>query len=360
MAPTTRKTSSTTRRLIFVTGGSGFIGLHTLTQLLDEGYNVRAAARGEKIQLLKKALSANYSRDKFEVVEVRDVCLGDFSRMLKGVDGIIHAAAPLPGRVSAEAALRTAIEGSLHVLREAVRAKVPRAVVTSSVLTYNFPQGPYDADVWNTITKEEAIASGHPFLIYVAQKKYSDLAVVEFSHIHPEIDVTLVGPPFNYGPFAPGYEHLLPEPDLNALSTNSTIYSFLRPDTAAFPIAPGAIDVRDTARAHVLALESPLSSKIGRKRVAIVCPRECSYRVAIETIARERPELKERLADARMAPEWPSNTLPLDWKRIEEVIGIRPDSFVPWEKTILDSVDSLLRIEKIWKEKGLKLQGYIR
>ncbi len=169
-----------------------------------------------------------------------------------------------------------------------------------------------------------------------------------------------MGPPFNYGPFAPGFEHLLPEPDLNALSTNSTIYSFLRPDTAAFPIAPGAIDVRDTARAHVLALESPLSSKVGRKRVAIVCPHECSYRVAIETIARERPELKERLADARMAPEWSSNTLSLDWKRIEEVIGIKPDSFIPWEKTVLDSVDSLLRIEKVWKEKGFKLQGYIR
>ncbi|KAK0470373.1 uncharacterized protein EV420DRAFT_1634795 [Desarmillaria tabescens] len=352
--------SSTTRKLIFVTGGSGFIGFHILTQLLDKGYDVRAAARGRKIELLKKALSVNYSRDRFEVVEVRDVCSGDFSRILKGVDGIIHTAAPRPGRASADVALRTAIEGSLHVLREAVRAKVTRAVVTSSVLSYDFPEGLYDADNWNSITKEEAIASRHPFLVYVAEKKYSDLAVVEFSHIHPEIDVTLVGPPFNYGPFAPGFEHLLPEPDLSALSTNSTIYSFLRPDTTAFPMAPGAIDVRDTARAHVLALESPPSSKIGRKRVAIVCPHECSYKAAIETIAREHPELKERLADARRAPEWPSNTLPLDWKRIDEVIGMKPESFIPWEKTVLDSVDSLLRIEKIWKEKGFKVKGYIR
>ncbi|KAK0199413.1 hypothetical protein DFS33DRAFT_1376442 [Desarmillaria ectypa] len=347
MAPTARNTSTTTRKLIFVTGGSGFIGLHILTQLLDKGYNVRAAARGRKIELLNRALSANYSRDNFEVVEVR-------------VDGIIHTAAPLPGRVSAESALRTAIEGSLHVLREAVKAKVPRAVITSSILSYDIPEGPYDADNWNPITKEAAIASGHPFLVYVAEKKYSDLAVVEFSHIHPEIDVTLVGPPFNYGPFAPGFEHLLPEPDLDALSTNSTIYSFLRPETTVFPITLGAIDVRDTARAHVLALKAPLSSKVGRKRVAIACPYECSYKAAIETIARERPELKERLADARKVPERSSNTLPLDWQRIDQVIGIKPESFIPWEKTVLDSVDSILHIENVWKEKGFKVKGYIR
>ncbi|KAG7444637.1 NAD(P)-binding protein [Guyanagaster necrorhizus] len=355
--------STSTRKLIFVTGGTGFIGFHILTQLLDKGYHVRAAARGRKISLLKKALSANYSSDNFEVVEVRDVCFGDFSLILKGIDGIIHAAAPLPGRVSAEIALRTAIEGSLHILREAVRAKVPRAVVTSAVLSYDYPKGPYGADSWNPITKEEAIAFGLPSLIYAAQKKYSDLAVVEFSYIHPEIDVTLVGPPFNYGPFARGFEHLLPEPDLDSLSTNATIYSFLRPDTTAFPIVPGAIDVRDTARAHVLALESPLSPYVGRKRVAIVCPHECSYKAAIEIIARERPELKDRLADVRRAPEWSCNTLPLDWKRISEVIGMNRDSFFPWEKTVLDAVDSLLRIENLWKEKGFdlkKVKGFIR
>ncbi|SJK98679.1 uncharacterized protein ARMOST_01948 [Armillaria ostoyae] len=345
--------------LIFVTGGTGFIGFHILSQLLDNGYSVRAAARGKKIDLLNKALSANYSSDRFEVVEVADIASSDLSEHLKGVDGIIHAAAPLPGRVDPETAFRSSVEGSLHILREAVEAKIHRIVITSSVVTYPFPQGPFGADDWNPVTKEQAIASGQPFPVYIAQKKYADLAVVEFAEKHPEIDVTLVGPPFNFGPFAPGFEYLIPEPDLSALSTNESIYALLRPDNTEFPGAPGAIDVRDAARAHVVALQSRPSAEVGRKRFAIVSPHRSSYKDALAIIAKERPELKDRLTDATLAPEWPSYTLPVEWQKIEDVLGLKTDSFIPWEKTVLDAVDSLVRIEGLWKEKGFKVSAVL-
>ncbi|KAK0192885.1 hypothetical protein F5146DRAFT_979453 [Armillaria mellea] len=340
--------------LIFVTGGTGFIGFHILSQLLDNGYSVRAAAREKKIDLLNKALSANYSSDRFEVVEVVDIASSDLSQHLKGVDGIIHAAAPLPGRVDPETAFRSSVEGSLHILRQAVEAKIHRIVVTSSVVSYPFPQGPFGADDWNPVTKEQAIAAGQPILVYVAQKKYADLAVVGFAEKHPEIDITLIGPPFNYGPFAPGFEYLLPEPDLNALSTNANIYALLRPGNTEFPGGPGAIDVRDVARAHVVALQSRPSAEVGRKRFAIVSPHRSSYKDALAIIAKERPELKDRLTDATLAPESPSYTLPVEWQKIEDVLGLKADSFIPWEKTILDTVDSLVRIEGLWKEKGFK------
>ncbi|KAK0449835.1 uncharacterized protein EV420DRAFT_766693 [Desarmillaria tabescens] len=358
---------------IFVTGGSGFIGFHILTQLLDSGYSVRAcvlsmcdtkpaltifhsnAARGKKIELLKRALSANYSNDRFEVVEVPDIASSDLSHYFKGVDGIIHAAAPLPGRVDPETAFKSSVEGSLHILREAVQAQVHKIVITGSVVTHPFPQGPFGANDWNPITKEQAIASGQPFPIYIAQKKYADLAVVEFAEKHPEIDVTLVGPPFNYGPFAAGFEHLVPEPDLSAFSTNASIYAFLQPGNTEFPGAPGAIDVRDSARAHVLALKSRPSAEVGRKRFAIVSPFQSSYKDALEIIAKERPELKDRLTDAAQAPEWPSYALPTDWRSIENVLGLKAESFIPWRETVLDTVDSLVRIENSWKEKGFKV-----
>ncbi|KAK0474180.1 hypothetical protein IW261DRAFT_568200 [Armillaria novae-zelandiae] len=97
---------SSSPMLIFVTGGTGFIGFHILTHLLDNGYSVRAAARGCKVELLKKALSVNYSNDKFEVVEISDISSGDYSQHLKGVKAIIHAAAPLSGRTDPETAFR--------------------------------------------------------------------------------------------------------------------------------------------------------------------------------------------------------------------------------------------------------------
>ncbi|KAK0203508.1 hypothetical protein DFS33DRAFT_1332036 [Desarmillaria ectypa] len=348
--------SKTNSGLIFVTGGSGFIGFHILSQLLDNGYSVRAAARGKKVDLLNKALSANYSSDRFEVVEVADIASSDLSQHLKGVDGIIHAAAPLPGRADPETAFQSSVEGSLRILREAVKAKVPRIVATSSIVTHSFPNlGPLGADDWNPITKEQAMASGQPFIVYVAQKTYADLAVVEFSENHPQIDVTLIGPPFNFGPFAPGFEYLVPEPDLGALSTNESIYALLRPGNTEFPIAPGAIDVRDAAKAHVLALQSRPSAEVGRKRFAIVSPHNSSYKDALAIIAKERPELTGRLTDITLAPEWPSYTLPVEWQKIEDVLGLKADSFIPWDKTILDAVDSLVRLEGMWKEKGFKL-----
>ncbi|PBK68868.1 hypothetical protein ARMSODRAFT_957981 [Armillaria solidipes] len=189
----------------------------------------------------------------------------------------------------------------------------------------------------------------------MAQKKYADLAVVEFAEKHPEIDVTLVGPPFNFGPFAPGFEYLIPEPDLSALSSNGSIYALLRPGNTEFPGAPGAIDVRDAARAHVLALQSRPSAEVGRKRFAIVSPHKSSYKDALAIIAKERPELKDRLTDATLAPEWPSYTLPVEWQKIEDVLGLKADSFIPWDKTVLDAVDSFVRIEGLWKEKEFKV-----
>ncbi|SJK98814.1 uncharacterized protein ARMOST_02083 [Armillaria ostoyae] len=331
---------SSSSKLIFVTGGTGFIGFHILTQLLDKGYSVRAAARGPKVDILKKALSVNYSKN-FEVVEVADVTSGDLSR------------------VDPETAFKISIEGSLHIIREAIKAKIPRVVATSSIVTYPFPIGPFGVDDWNPITKEEAIASGSPFHVYVAEKKYSDLAVVEFAESHPEIDITLerniVGPPFNFGPFAPGFELLISEPNLHSLSTNESFYALLRRSYTDFLALPGAIDVRDSARAHVLALESRPSSEVGRKRFAVCSPDESSYKDALDIIAKERPELKDRLADGKHAPEWPSYTLPVNWERLEYVLGLKADSFIPWKKTVLDAVDSLLRIEELWKEKGFEV-----
>ncbi len=169
------------------------------------------------------------------------------------------------------------------------------------------------------------------------------------------IERYIVGPPFNFGPFAPGFELLISEPNLHSLSTNESFYALLRRSYTDFLTLPGAIDVRDSARAHVLALESRPSSEVGRKRFAVCSPDESSYKDALDIIAKERPELKDRLADGSHAPEWPSYTLPVNWEKLEYVLGLKADSFIPWKKTVLDAVDSLLRIEELWKEKGFKV-----
>ncbi|KAK0218714.1 hypothetical protein IW262DRAFT_1297862 [Armillaria fumosa] len=328
--------TSNVSKIILVTGGTGFIGFHVLVQLLEAGYTVRATARGKKATLLRNALS---TYDKLQVLEIPDIFSDDLSEALQGVYGIIHLASTTPGKADAATSYRLATEGSRHILREAIKAGVKRVVNTN----------------WFSVTQEEVTATNNSFLIYRGSKTAADQAMLEFSKDHPELDISFVAPHYTFGPLAPGFEHMLLEPEYKAFSTNGFIYALLRPDNVHFAVFPGAIDVRDVARAHLLALESPPTSVVGRKRSPLVSPYKSSYKDAIDIIAKERPELKDRLVHPSKAPEWPSYTIEVDRELVEKQIGFKADSYIPWRDTVLDAVDSLVQIENIWKAEGFKV-----
>ncbi|KAF9011639.1 NAD(P)-binding protein [Hymenopellis radicata] len=333
--------SDKSSKLLFITGGTGFIGFHILSQLLEAGYPVRAAARGRKVLQLRTALAKYAENGKLQVVDIPDLFTPSLSNALQGVYGIVHVASLMRPK-DVDSAFQFAIDGSLFILEEAIKAGVAKFVGTSSTVTYEMT-GPFGPDDFNAISKEDAIADSSN--LYHALKIAADKAIMDFSDAHPELDVTLIGPDLTYGPFAPGFEKFTVSdsgPIYETLSTNGFIYRLLQPTNDKwFPHAWGANDVRDTARAHVLALDSPPASQVGHKRFPIVTPDNCSYRLAVEIIAMERPLLKDRLATDR--------------KRIEEVIGLQATSYTPWKQTILDTVDSLVALENYWTAKGFKI-----
>lgn len=142
------------------------------------------------------------------------------------------------------------------------------------------------------ITKEQGV-KGSTFELYIAEKKFGEQAVLEFADQHPEMDITIVCPPWIFGPFAPGFEEIVPEPDFAAFSTNSFVYQLLRADNKNYHYSPGVLDVRDVARVHIAAL-NPLT-RDHPKRVPVVSPYQADFRDAIRYIAEERPALRSRL-----------------------------------------------------------------
>ncbi|KAJ7643868.1 hypothetical protein FB45DRAFT_823642 [Roridomyces roridus] len=340
--------STQTNPLVFVTGAAGYLGFEVVHQLLQAGYAVRGAARGRKLPLLKKAFD---KYPQFEAVEIADVSTADYQEVFKGVEAIIHTAAPLPGRADSEGAFNSAIEGSLHILREAQKAGIKKFVATGSMVT--FPDDAFGPNDWVPITKEQAI-KGNAFELYIGEKKFAEQAVLEFADKHPEMDITIFCPPWIFGPFARGFEDIIPEPDFTTFSTNLFVYQLLRSDNKNYHYSAGTLDVRDVARAHIAGL-NPVTPD-HPKRVPIVSPFQTDFRDAINYIAAERPALRSRLADPETVPRWSSYKLDVDLKSVDTAFGIKLDSYKTWKETILDSVDRFLEIEQNWTAKGLKFE----
>ncbi|KAF7968259.1 hypothetical protein HWV62_31095 [Athelia sp. TMB] len=337
--------------LILVTGASGYLGAHIVYQLLEKGYRVRGTARGSKLALTNATFKKYGSQ--FEAVSVEDVITADISAHLVGVAAVMHTAAPLPGSGDNQHILNGAIEGSVNILRQAQKAGIKKIVYTSSIGAVRNPSGTLTDQDWNEATYEQALASD-AMGAYRAAKSLAEKAVWDLADLHKDLDVTTICPPFLYGPFVPGYN--IPKPDYLALSTTLNIYRLITPSNGRFPSSPGYIDVRDVARAHVGALTSPPPSMVGRKRVVISSPHGLSYKSALELIRDERPGLRDRLLNPVYAPKFARDYLPVDLNRAAVLTGVKVDSYIPWQQTILETVDDLLKFELDWVSKGCYVQ----
>ncbi|KAJ7127919.1 hypothetical protein C8R44DRAFT_873689 [Mycena epipterygia] len=337
--------------LVFVTGASGFLGSHVVLQLLEKGYRIRAAARGAKADLLK-SIYAIYG-DRFETVKITDIAHDQFLDALVGVDAVIHLASPLPGQAEPAALLATAVEGTLNVIVQAEKAGVTRMVVTCSISTVVNPNESYTDQDWNPVTKEIALKGDNKMATYAASKKFAEIALWEWADRHPHVEVTTLNPPFFYGPFTPHFP--IPAPDFNALSTDLMFYHYLFPD-GVFPDGKHYIDVRDVAQAHVRALNSRPTEEVGRKRIIIASPYGWPFQKTVDFIAAERPALKSRLITATPPPQPDDVRLPMDFGRVEQVLGMKIADFHTTEQTTLDTIDALVAIEDQWRSAGHEIK----
>ena len=118
-----------TAQKVFISGGSGFLGINLVRYLLERGFEVVSF----------DILPFDYpERDRVTAVlgDIRDRAAVD--RAMEGIDLVVHTAAALP-LYTAEEIYTTDVEGTRIVMDSALRHGVKRAVHISSTAVYGIP-----------------------------------------------------------------------------------------------------------------------------------------------------------------------------------------------------------------------------
>ncbi|KAI1770652.1 putative NADPH-dependent methylglyoxal reductase GRE2 [Hypoxylon cercidicola] len=346
---------------VFLTGANGYIAQHILSQLLEEGHSVRAVVRSQsKVDMLKKTFSKYVDTPQLDFAVVPDITApGAFDSALESTpsfDIVLHTASPFSLRpIKSSAYLDPAIKGTTEVLEGITRVapSVKRVVVTSSfAAVFNLGGNPISDppkictnEDWNDVTLEEALATDSPMITYPASKKFAEKAAWDFvKENQVNFELTAVNPAGVYGPLFDPSQIAKPE-DLN--ESTSTIYkSLLRPDLKSTdPVPPTFIylyvDVRDVARAHLLAMTMP---EAAGKRWLTVCG-ELSKQQMANYLREALPEKSEviPIGEPEKGSWKPEGWYGASAPEVEKVLGLKYRSA---EETIKDLAPQLLEIEK--------------
>ncbi|EGW35041.1 uncharacterized protein SPAPADRAFT_58173 [Spathaspora passalidarum NRRL Y-27907] len=248
---------------VFVSGANGYVAQHVVKQLLAKGYSVvgsvRSVAKGDQ-------LKATINNDKFTYEIVPSLtdkeAFGEALKKHPEVTVFLHTASPVnfsPEDIENDT-IKPAIEGTVNALN-AIKEHGPqikRVVITSSGVTmwgfgpYFDESKVYNEDDWNPITYEEGLSNA--WFGYFASKKYAELAANDFvAKEKPNFDLSIVHPTFVFGPQAYGIQ------DKSSLNHSSELINSvvkLGKDDKIPEEGSVFIDVRDVARAHLVAFES--------------------------------------------------------------------------------------------------------
>ncbi|MCO4769349.1 MAG: NAD-dependent epimerase/dehydratase family protein [Deltaproteobacteria bacterium] len=217
---------------VLVTGGAGFIGRHVSEQLRDAGYEVTVMlAPGE----------SSASTDRMDlpstVADVRDLVALD--RAVAGHSIVVHMAAIYSLWMKDWTPLYDVnVQGTANVLRACEDAGVDRVVYTSSIAALGVPAGLAPANEDTEFDQHGRCAH------YILSKHYAERRVRAAQRAGAPV-VTV----YPAMPFGPGDHRPTPTGMLLLRALGGAYF-------AAGPGSVNAVDVRDVARGHLLALEN--------------------------------------------------------------------------------------------------------
>jgi nucleoside-diphosphate-sugar epimerase len=238
---------------VLVTGASGFIGLHCVHQLLEQGYRVRGTVRSQtRADEVREAMAAHVDAERLARLELVEADLTQDQGWAEAVQGcayVVHVASPFPNRTPEheDELIEPAKEGTLRVLRAAADAGVRRVVLTSSLAAVS---GGHPADSERVFTEDDwSIVERCP--AYPKSKTLAERAAWEFvASLEGDaaMELSVINPGAVLGPVL--NQHY---------STSGEIVRKLLarelPGTARLGFS--WVDVRDVASAHIAAMTIP-------------------------------------------------------------------------------------------------------
>ena len=233
---------------VFISGGSGYIALHTIILLLQKNYFVVTSVKDkDKITLIKRCLKENnidISKIKFYILDL----LNDqgWDDALKGCEYVLHMASPvIPGNVDMDLLVKPAVEGMTRCLNAAIKNKAKKFVLTSSYAAiYGNSKNKFSDNDWTDLNRKDLM----PYEISKTKSEMGMWEIVKNSEY--QIDACSINPVLVLGPSISG---------VISMSNKQVLNRILR-----LPFIPNItlpiVGVKDVANAHMMAMENKNSN----------------------------------------------------------------------------------------------------
>ena len=170
---------------VLVTGSTGFIGRHIVTQLLHQKYQVKVFCRSPLTAQNQFGSAVEISGGDIQYYR-------DIERAVNKCDFIMHLAGYAKNWAKDESLYnRVNVIGTRHILKAALRKKIKKVVVTSTNLTIPPSEN-------NQLTDESSPTIQQFFTAYQRSKCYVERMVASF--VNAGLQVVIVNPSRVFGP----------------------------------------------------------------------------------------------------------------------------------------------------------------
>lgn len=283
-----------TEKWVLVTGGTGFVGIHCILQLLQKGYNVKTTLRSmnrrnEVIEMLKNGGITTF--ENLEFIEADLTKDNNWDKAVKDCEYVLHIASPILLTLPKDEneMIRPAVDGTLRVLKAARNAGVKRVVMTSNFgavgYSHKNPNTEITEEDW-TDPNEKSLSS------YNKSKVLAERAAWDF--IRDErgnLELTVINPVAILGPSL--------GPDIS--SGFELLRNLLNGSMKAIPnLEMNIIDVRDVADLHISAMTN-LNAK-GERFLALAGGKMSMPEIAL-FLKKEMPEIAQNVS-SKVLPNW--------------------------------------------------------